>query len=170
MKKRFLKLFRIIAIMFKFAYHTIVKPHVTTPLPCGNGTNPHYRLDPATDTVIQDGVDNIQDMIDACESSVNVSNILKKYSQSGDPSILRQRSEMFGDFSVLPGSFEESILTISKMRQNFDKLTPEVKTKYGITDFRSYLVACNNEINAAKVNTAYVSKSDSTVKEEKPNG
>lgn len=170
MKERFKKLFRVILMVFKFAYHTIVKPHPTIPIPCGHGTNPHYRLDPATDTVVQDGVDDIQTMIDACESSVNISNILKKYSQSGDPSLLRQRSEMFGDFSVMPGSFEESILTISKMRQNFDKLSSDVKSKYGITDFRSYLVACNNEIANAKVNTSYGKSESISEKEVTPNG
>lgn len=38
----------------------------------------------------------------------------------------------------MPGSFEESILTINKMRANFDNLTPEIKSKYGITDFGSF--------------------------------
>ena len=161
------KLFRILMAVFKFVYHTIVKPKLCEAIPCGHGKNPHYRLDPATDTVIQDGEDNIQDMIDACESSVNINNVLKRYSQSGDPSLVRQRSEMFGDFSVMPGSFEESILTIHKMRDNFNNLTPEIKNKYGITDFKSFLTACNQEIIKAKsVNRTYAS---TVVKKEEGN-
>lgn len=157
------KLFRILMEVFKFLYHTIVKPNACRPIPCGHGKNPHYRLDPATDTVIQDGEDDLQSMIDACEPSVNVNNVLKRYSQSGDPTLVRQRSEMFGDFSVMPGSFEESILTINKMRANFDNLTPEIKSKYGITDFGSFLTACNLEINKAQsVNSNPVKKEEGT--------
>lgn len=144
------KLFRILMEVFKFIYHTVVKPGIRKPIPCGHGKNPHYRLDPATDTVIQDGEDDIQAMIDACEPSVNINNVLKRFSQSGDPSLIRQRSEMFGDFTAVPGSFEESILTISKMRANFDNLSPDLKAKYGITDFSSFLTACNLEINKSQ--------------------
>lgn len=104
-------------------------PRVETP--GGDGTNPHYRLDPLTDTVIRDGDDDLQSMIDAAESSVNIYDVIKRYQQTGNPSLLQQRQAMFGDYRIADGSYQNLLMLGREIRNAYEALTPEDRAKVG---------------------------------------
>lgn len=106
------------------------------PTPSGDGTNPHYRLDPLTDTVIRDGDDDLQSMINAAESSVNIYDVIRRYLQTGNPSLLQQRQAMFGDFRIQDGSYQNLLMLGREIRDAYEALTPEDRAKVGtFSDF-----------------------------------
>lgn len=128
-------------------------PRVETP--GGDGTNPHYRLDPLTDTVIRDGDDDLQAMIDAAESSVNIYDVIKRYQQSGNPSLLQQRQAMFGDYRIADGSYQNLLMLGREIRNAYEALTPEDRAKVGT--FNDFIRTMSAEASAPAAAAAEVS-------------
>lgn len=116
------------------------------PTPGGDGTNPHYRLDPLTNTVIRDGDLDFQSMIDAAEPSVNIYDVIRRYQQSGNPALLQQREAMFGDYRIQDGSYQALLLLGREIRQAYEALTPEDRAKVG--DFNAFLRVMSAEASA----------------------
>ena len=133
--------------------------------PGGDGTNPHYRLDPLTDTVIRDGDDDLQGMIDAAESSVNIYDVIKRYQQTGNPSILQQRQAMFGDYRSEDGSYQNLLLLGREIRNAYEALTPEDRAKVGsFNDFiRTMSVEASAPAAAAGEASGHVENNDQEV-------
>jgi len=100
-------------------------------MPSGDGTNPHYRLDPLTDTVIRDGDDDLQSMINAAESSCNIYDVIRRYQQSGNPAILQQRQAMFGDLSITDGSYQSLVMLGRQIREQYESLSAADRAKVG---------------------------------------
>lgn len=104
------------------------QPDVIPSVP-GSPSSPVYRLDPLSDEVIQDGEENIQDLINAAADSVDVHKILARFNQTQDETLLRIRSTIEGDLTVFPGSVQEAQMRLRELQEIYSE-NPELRALF----------------------------------------
>lgn len=107
------------------------------PTPTGDGKNPHYALDPLTDEVVLVGYDDLDAMIQACESSCRLEDVLRRFNQTGDPALLHQRQVMYGDLRMPEDLAMQMLIKSNAIRQAYDTLDPDIREKVGT--FKEFL-------------------------------
>lgn len=104
----------------------------TEPAPAGSREMPVYEIEideRGHKNLVKTGVKNIYDKIQAPLESTKIENILRR-AAGGDATALAQTNGQFVDCTDMPTSFSAMQNTISRMRQEFEKLPIEIRREY----------------------------------------
>lgn len=111
--------------------------------PCGTPFVPHYRLDPERDTVVIDGEDDLDAMIQAAADSCDLNKIIARFNQTHDLSLFQVRESMFGDFTAAPKSLAEAQQMLINAKHSFESLPNDVRKEFN-NSFEEYSAAAND--------------------------
>lgn len=78
----------------------------------------------------QVGEENINDLIQACKDSTDISTIVAYYNQTGDATVLQRYVPNYGDFSKLPKSLAEFLQLRIDSENFFYALPVEVRKEF----------------------------------------
>lgn len=89
------------------------------------------------------GKENLQDYINSFEDVTNINSVLARY-QSGDPTALNARAELYGDFTVVPKTYAQMLQKVIDAEHLFDSLPADTRSKFGY-DFHRFFAASADE-------------------------
>lgn len=80
--------------------------------------------------VVKTTIEDRDALIQSFADEVGVYNILKRYSMTGDMSLLNQRKAMFGDFSMLDNDDLDPVSALARSNESLEKLNQALNTSF----------------------------------------
>lgn len=80
--------------------------------------------------VVKTTIEDRDAFIQSFSDEVGVYNILKRYSMTGDMSLLNQRKAMFGDFSLLDNDDLDPVSALARSSESLEKLNQALNTSF----------------------------------------
>lgn len=80
--------------------------------------------------VVKTNIEDRDALIQSFADEVGVYNILKRYSMTGDMSLLNQRKAMFGDFSLLDNDDLDPVSALARSTESLEKLNQALNTSF----------------------------------------
>lgn len=105
----------------------------TVPCPVGDGQRDLFeeRVDEKGNRYLAVvGRESIKDFIQASKEGTEISTILKRFSRTGDISILQQRPGFYCDITNLPSNLMEAQNHLIKLQKSFDHLPSDKKLEF----------------------------------------
>lgn len=90
---------------------------------------PHVEPD-GTIELIESGVENWQEYIDSFRESTEISSVVSRFVNTGDPTVLEVRKGQYGDFTCFPKTYAEALQLKIDADRMYSSLPVEVKAKF----------------------------------------
>lgn len=90
---------------------------------------PHVEPD-GTIELIESGVENWQEYIDSFKESSEISAVVARFVNSGDPTVLEVKQGMYGDFTSMPKTYAEALQLKIDADRMYASLPVDVKEKF----------------------------------------
>lgn len=114
-------------------FYSITDPKPSTGTPAGSPDKPEYmeKIDENGKTVVyESGKTSLYDQIQAALPATQIYNILERYTQTGDASILTSKMGVYDDITNAPKDLAEAHRRIKDIENNFDKLPLEIRKEF----------------------------------------
>lgn len=95
--------------------------------------------------VVKTTIEDRDALIQSFADEVGVYNILKRYSMTGDMSLLNQRKALYGDFTSFANDDLDPVSALSRSSESLDKLNQALNTSFDSTTLANMSI---DELNA----------------------
>lgn len=106
--------------------------------------------------------ENRDEFIQSFKDEVGVYNILKKYSMTGDMSLLNQRKALYGDFTNFDNDDLDPVGAIVRSSESLEKLNSALNTSFDSTTLANMSI---DELNAVIAQAVAAKTTKETIKE-----
>ena len=104
--------------------------------------------------VVKTTIEDRDALIQSFADEVGVYNILKRYSMTGDMSLLNQRKAMFGDFTLLDNDDLDPVSALARSSESLDKLNQALNTSFDSATLANMSIDELNAVIAQEVKKA----------------
>lgn len=81
--------------------------------------------------LVNDGKEDTYAYIQSFKDSVDVNQIIARFTASGDETLLNRRKALYGDFTEFPKTYAEALQRLTDAENIFNALPVEERAKYG---------------------------------------
>lgn len=87
-------------------------------------------LPDGTIELVEDGVENLQEYIDSFRDSSEISAVVARFVNTGDPTVFDVRKGVYGDFTQFPKTYAEALQLKIDADRMYNALPVDVKEKF----------------------------------------
>lgn len=112
--------------------------------------------------VVKTTIEDRDALIQSFADEVGVYNILKRYSMTGDMSLLNQRKAMFGDFTLLDNDDLDPVSALARSSESLEKLNQALNTSFDSATLANMSI---DELNAVIAQAVAAKTTKENIKE-----